>query len=106
MMKKFATGIIFVFMVACTPMPKRNQTQSEKNDQYITNKNKHMVDLCDPENMPRFPRRPKLTSKEIKNLPQQEMDDRVMQHIRNLENHIDTLENVIVQTRRRVELCR
>lgn len=66
----------------------------------------YLVDMCSPENLPRFSKRPTLTKKELQGLNEDQMDERIKRHIANLERYIDTLVNVIVDTRNRVERCR
>lgn len=104
-MKKSFISLFIVILVACTPMPKRED--SEKSERFPAGKkNAYMVDMCDPENLPKTTMRPKLTSKELKNLTEEQMDQRIQQHIGALEGHIDGLERTLTQTRHRVELCR
>lgn len=90
---------------SCAPVAKKKE-EAEKPQVLVFKRNSYMIDMCDPENMPRFPYRPKLSSKELSILSEKEMDEKIRQHIVALEAHIDLLENVIVKTRQRVELCR
>jgi len=105
-MKKLTSGVLFVFLAACASGPKKNEP--EKNQEYITHQNRMMVDLCDQENMPRFPRRPQVDRQKIKTLDVNDgsLDDYIQDYIKRQDNYIDILINVIVKTRQRVEQCR
>src|SRR6185437_2339989 len=105
-MKKLTSGVLFVFLAACASGPKKNEP--EKNQEYITHQKRMMVDLCDQENMPRFPRRPQVDRQKIKTLDVNDgsLDDYIQDYIKRQDNYIDILINVIVKTRQRVEQCR
>lgn len=105
MNKALISTAIFV-LAACTPMIKRED--NDKNDRYPAHKKSaYMVDMCEQENMPKLnAMRPKLTSRELKNLTEEQMDQRIQQHIGTMESYIDGMEKALSQTRHRVELCR
>lgn len=65
-----------------------------------------MIDGCSPENMPPYPKRPKLNKRELADLTIQQMDTRIQSHITAMDYHIDILEAVIEKTRQRVDRCR
>jgi hypothetical protein len=105
-MKRLMTGVLFVFLAACASNPKK--TEPDKNQEYITHQNRMMVDMCDQENMPRFPRRPQIDRQKLKslNVDNGEMDAYVQDFIDRQNKYIDTLVNVIAKTRQRVDQCR
>lgn len=65
-----------------------------------------LIDLCSYENLPKIPLRPKLLPQELKNLTGDEMDKRIRKHIADQDEHIDRVEAVAIETRRRVDMCR
>lgn len=105
-MKKLLIWVAIALVGSCTPVPKKSEPEETKT--YIINKSNRQVDLylCDYENLPRFPNRPKLNPRELSKMTEAEMDARIKQHIKNMERHIDTLESVIVRTRNRFDQCR
>lgn len=104
-MKKAITFFV-VFLSACSPVGQLRDTHESRNSYYQQQNRGVYLDLCDQENMPRYSRRPRLLPKELKDLPQSAMDARIRQHIAAMEEHINSLESVIMKTRRRVEQCR
>lgn len=104
-MKKLAITFIFVMLGSCANIRKPQETE-DKAAIAEKKKNSHLVDLCSYENLPRFPYRPKLYPQELKNLTEEQMDARIKAHIKALDEHIDKVENTVVETRRRVEMCR
>ena len=103
-MKRVVAGTMLFFLSACASVPENHPEQKEK---YITKKSGYVVDMCAQENMPRFkyrPRRP--TKSELSKLDDDEIDRRMLSYIDALEDHISHLENVIVDTRLRVERCK
>lgn len=105
-MKKLATGVLFVFLAACASQPKK--TEPDKNQEYITHQNRMMVDMCDQENMPKFPRRPQIDRQKLKTLSIDDgsLDAYIQDYMDRQNKYIDLLVNVIVKTRQRVEQCR
>lgn len=104
-MKKLILLLMFFFLSSCSLTTR--QSDSEEKEQYITNrKGIQLIDLCSTENLPRYPYRPKITAREIKKLSETQMDERIKKHIADLEAHIDKIEDVVVETRKRVEACR
>lgn len=105
-MKKSIVLGVALFMSGCAAPIHKNEP--EQREQYITTKKPgYVVDLCAQENMPRFkyaPRRP--TKAEIARMSEDELDARLRVYIDSLEDHIKHLENVIVETRLRVERCK
>lgn len=104
-MKKIIIAFAFLFLMSCAAIKKQTEppqpnTPSEKK------KNSHLVDLCSYENLPRYPFRPKLYPSELQNLTEEQMDVRIKEHIRSLDKQIDKMEAVVVETRKRVEMCR
>jgi hypothetical protein len=81
---------------------------SGEKEQYIILKNgRYLIDMCDEENMPRFPHRPvKPKPSELEKMTEKEMDERIKKYMSAMDAHTDVLETVIVKTRQRVELCR
>lgn len=111
-MKKFLTGVLFAFLAACTSEPKQpDPPQPDKNQEYITKQNRMLVDMCDQENMPRFPRRPVFDRKKFQSFTDDDikngtMDSFLQDYMRKQNDYIDILLNVITKTRQRVEQCR
>jgi hypothetical protein len=104
-MKNFILFVVLLLLSSCALTTR--QSDSEEKEQYITNrKGIQLIDLCSTENMPRYPYRPKITAREIKKLTEAQMDERIKKHIADLEAHIDKVEEVVVETRKRVEACR
>lgn len=108
-MKKLTSGVLFVFLAACATGPKK--TEPGKNQEYITYQNRMMVDMCDEENLPRFPHRPQIDRNKLKSFSADDiqnglLDDYIQDFIARQNNYIDLLINVIVKTRQRVEQCR
>lgn len=105
-MKKILTGVVFIALAACTSMTRQEPT--EQTDRHKEPKrNTYLVDMCDPASMPKFKIRPKRpTSKELASMTEAQMDERIKSYILAMDKHVDGLEEVILQTRRRVELCR
>lgn len=105
-MKKIFTGVLFIILAACTTAVRQDQ-QEQSDRRKDPKRNTYMVDMCDPANMPKFRHRPlKPTAKEIASLSEAQMDERIKAYIVAMDKHVDSLEEVILQTRRRVELCR
>uniref|UniRef100_A0AAU7PFX9 O-spanin n=1 Tax=Burkholderia phage vB_BgluM-SURPRISE13 TaxID=3159457 RepID=A0AAU7PFX9_9VIRU len=105
-MKKIVTGVLFAFLVACATPPKK--TEPDKTQEYITHQNRVMVDMCDQENMPRYPRRPTIDKQKLQTLSVEDgsLDSYIQDYIDRLNKYIDILANVILKTRQRVEQCR
>jgi hypothetical protein len=105
-MKKIIAGVLLVSLVGCMAALKDPASEATEPAPQSPKKAAYLVDMCSPENLPRFPKRPTLTKKELQGLSEDQMDERIKRHISNLEKYIDTLVNVIVDTRNRVERCR
>lgn len=102
-MKKIVVSLI-VFLSGCTPLGHvRHDVDSGINS---NRRQSHYADMCDSPNLPRYFNRPKLSPRELKDLPPAAMDARIMQHIAAMEKHIDHMEGVVMKTRHRVEMCR
>lgn len=104
-MKKAITFFV-VFLSACAPVGQLRDNHEQRTSYYQQQSRGVYLDLCDQENLPRYQRRPRLTPRELEGLATQQMDKRIMQHISAMEKHIDSLESVILATRRRVDQCR
>lgn len=105
-MKNLALVVIFLSgLTSCVSLRKDDLEEKEK---YITDRKKNMflIDLCSYENLPKLPLRPKLLPQELKNLSNEQMDKRIKQHIDDLDNQLDRLEDIVIDTRKRVEMCR
>lgn len=102
-MKKLILTLLMMMVASCATPDKPEPIERIK---YVAAKNSYIIDLCSRENMPRYPNRPKLTSRDIKNLTEAQMDEKIKAHIEALESHIDKLEGIVLETRKRVDLCR
>lgn len=105
-MKKFVTGVLFGLLAACATPPKK--TEPDKTQEYITHPNRVMVDMCDQENMPRYPRRPTIDKQKLKTLSADDgsLDAYIQDYMDRQNKYIDILMGVILKTRQRVEQCR
>lgn len=108
-MKKFVTGVLFGLLAACATVPKK--TEPDKTQEYITHPNRVMVDMCDQENMPRYPRKPQIDRNKIKSFTDEQiqngdLDAYIQDYMNRQDKYIDILQNVILKTRQRVEQCR
>lgn len=101
-MKNVICLVVLIHLSSCTVL-KKNQEELVTLDK---KKNSHLIDLCAYENMPSIPDSPKLYPEELRSMTEDQMDNRIRAHIRALDGHVQKLEKVIHETRRRVELCR
>lgn len=107
-MKKYVAGVLFVFLAACAVAPKKPEPEPDKSQEYITHQNRMLVDMCDQDNMPRYPRRPVIDKQKLKTLNPDDgsLDAYIQDYMDRQNKYIDILMNVILKTRQRVEQCR
>lgn len=112
-MKKFAalilSGFVLILISSCSTLQQQQQQKNEieQKEKYITKKSGYVVDMCAQENMPRFKYRPRRPTKdELAGLSDKEIAIRVTRYVDALEDHVEHLEKVIIDTRLRVERCK
>lgn len=101
-MKKTIITTSFLILVACAPLPKREEVEQTSN---LSKRNQYFADYCNSNSAAKLGNRPRLRSGELARMTEKQMDARIQAHIIAQSKYIDDIEEALFQTRRQNEIC-